>query len=533
VTVNLSVVLDEAARRHPEGLAVRDRDRTFTYSELQDLATRAAGLLRERGVRSGDRVLLALPNTWEFVVAWFGAIRAGAVAVPVSPAAPARDLAHVLTDCQPAAAVVDVAAQRAILDASGQTDVAAAFLPAGTDATSGFAAALVAARPLDRATTAGDDAAVLLYTSGTTGRPKGATLTHTNMLSNAHQLAALYGWQTGRERTLGVPPMHHAIGQSTIMLPLFLVGGLLHLQSGRFDPHAVLDQVEHEQITTLVGVPTFYGALVAAQQTQPRDLSSLLVVVSGGAPLAPEVQMKVEATLGVDLLQVYGLSETSPIATGTPRHRPRSPGSVGRPLWGIEVRLVAPSGQDVPPGQIGEVLIRGHNVMAGYWNRPDATAAAIDPAGWFATGDLARADPSGDLYIVDRTKDMINRNGFKVYPREVEDVLLEHPDVLHVAVLGVPDPRVGEQVAALAVSKPGRTVTPYALETWLRERVAAPKRPGLVQVVDTLPTTASGKILKRAINREPLQTALAAVAAAAGGGQLTAPPPEAAEGARP
>jgi long-chain acyl-CoA synthetase len=304
--------------------------------------------------------------------------------------------------------------------------------------------------------------------------------------------------------------MFHAIGQNTIMLPLFLVGGLLHLQTGRFDPDAVLDQVQDEQVTTLVGVPTFYRALLAAQQNRARDLTSLRVVVSGGAPLAAEVQAAVEATLEVELLQVYGLSETSPIATGTRRHQPRTPGSVGRPLWGVEVRLVAPDGQDVPAGQVGELLIRGHNVMAGYWNRPEATAAAIDSGGWFATGDLARADATGELHIVDRIKDMIIRNGFKVYPREVEDVLLEHPDVLHAAVLGVPDPAVGEQVAALAVGKPGRTLRAAALDGWLRERLPAAKRPRLVQVVDTLPTTASGKILKRAIDRAPLHAQLAA-----------------------
>jgi len=338
---------------------------------------------------------------------------------------------------------------------------------------------------------------VILYTSGTTGTPKGAELTHANMRRNASVTAtSLLGLGPG-DVVMGCLPLFHSFGQTCGLNAAVLSGACLTLIP-RFSPSAALQVIERDQVTVFEGVPTMYVGLLGAGAGR-ADTSSLRLCVSGGAALPVEVLHGFEKAFGAVILEGYGLSETSPVATFN-RHDRRKPGSIGLPIEGVELRLVRADDGSVPlpPGEVGEIVIRGHNVMKGYWKRPEATAAAVR-GGWFHTGDLARADEDGFYYIVDRKKELIIRGGYNVYPREIEEVLYEHPAVLEAAVIGIAHPSLGEEVAAAVALRPGEEATPDELRDWVRQRVAAYKYPRHVWLTDGLPKGATGKILKREI----------------------------------
>jgi long-chain acyl-CoA synthetase len=338
----------------------------------------------------------------------------------------------------------------------------------------------------------GDDTAVILYTSGTTGRPKGAELTHANLGRNvdvaAHTLFAL----TPDDVVLGALPLFHSFGQTCGLNAAVKAGACLALIP-RFEPRAVLQTIERENVSVFEGVPTMYSALLHHPGHEHFDVSALRVCVSGGAALPVEILHEFEEVFGCVVLEGYGLSETSPIASFNHPGRKRKAGSIGTPIEGVEMKLL-----DVTDG-VGEIAIRGHNVMKGYWQRPEATADAIDADGWFRSGDLARVDDDGYFFIVDRKKEMIIRGGYNVYPRELEEVLHEHPAVLEVAVIGIPHPDLGEEVGAAVALKTGARATPAELREFVKSQVAAYKYPRQVWLVDALPKGPTGKILKRAI----------------------------------
>ncbi len=462
--MNLADLLVRSAARYPDHVAVRLDNEQLTYAELDDSSARLATLLVDRGLQPGDRVAIKLPNVPDFAVVYYGVLRAGCVVVPMNPLLKPREVDYYMRD----------SGARMFFD----------LLPALPDTPVNE---VVDRRP--------DDTAVILYTSGTTGQPKGAELTHANLSQNV-AVAATDLFTLGPDDVVfGGLPLFHSFGQTCGLNAAISAGACLTLVS-RFQPEKVLEVLARDRVTVFEGVPTMYVALLSTKEKS--DAKALRVCVSGGAALPVEVLRGFEEAFDCRILEGYGLSETSPVASFNHPDRVRKPGSIGTPIRGVQMRLVDPDGTDVTPGEVGEIAIRGHNVMKGYWGRPDATAEAI-PDGWFRSGDLARMDDDGYFFIVDRKKDLIIRGGYNVYPREIEEVLYEHPAVLEAAVVGIPDPMLGEEVGAAVVLKPGSTVSPDDLREFVKDQVAAYKYPRRVWFLDALPKGPTGKILKREI----------------------------------
>jgi long-chain acyl-CoA synthetase len=344
---------------------------------------------------------------------------------------------------------------------------------------------------------AGEDTAVVLYTSGTTGTPKGAQLTHANLARNVEVCLDLLDLGS-EDVVLGALPLFHSFGQTCALNTAVAAGAALALVP-RFAAPAALETIERERVTVFEGVPTMYSALLHFADREGYDVTSLRLCVSGGAALPVEVLHGFERAFGCVVLEGYGLSETSPVACFNHRDRERLPGSIGTPVAGVEMRIVDDRRRELPPGEAGEIAIRGHNVMRGYLNRPDATAETIDPDGWFYTGDIARVDAQGRYFIVDRKKDLIIRGGYNVYPRELEEVLYTHPAVAEATVVAIPHPELGEEVGAAVVLKPGSETTTGELRAYVKDNVAAYKYPRHVWLVDALPKGSTGKVLKRAV----------------------------------
>ncbi|WP_406840347.1 long-chain-fatty-acid--CoA ligase [Streptomyces sp. AHU1] len=490
---DLVTLLAATASAHGERVAVRHDDSTLTYAELDDASARVAALLRDRGVAPGDRVALTMPNVPLFPVLYYGILRAGGVVVPMNPLLKAREVAFTLRDCGARAALVFPLFADEVTKAAAETGTDCLVTDPGT-----FDALLRGHEPLrDTPDRAEDDAALILYTSGTTGTPKGAELSHRNLARNTLTTAETL-LQVGSEDVLfGGLPLFHAFGQTCALNVAVATGATLTLLP-RFDPVSALEVIARDEVTVFLGVPTMYAALLHADLPEGFDAGRLRLAVSGGAALPVEVLHGFERRFGAAVLEGYGLSETSPVAAFNHPDRPRKAGSIGVPIRGVEMRLVAEDGGVVASGEVGEIAIRGENVMTGYWNRPDATAEAIRD-GWFHSGDLARVDEDGFYFIVDRKKDMIIRGGYNVYPREIEEVLYEHPAVAEAAVVGVPHPLHGEEVAAVVTLRPGAEATAEEIRAHAKERVAAYKYPRLVEIAAELPKGPTGKILKREI----------------------------------
>lgn len=490
---NLAEFLVQTAGRQPERPALRLGTTSISYARLDEDSARVAALLCAAGVRPGDRVALMLPNVPEFVSLYYGILRAGGIVVPMNPLLKEREVAYHLNDS--GAVLLFEWHQAPGEGAQGATAAGVRHMAVEPAA---FAEKLAQHEPDGGvATVADEDVAVLLYTSGTTGRPKGAALTHANLRHNIETVGVHLMGMNPKDVVVGCLPFFHVFGQTCTMNASIRSGALLVLVP-RFDPQAVLDTFAREGVTIFEGVPTMFAGLLQHPGAKDTDVSALRMCVSGGASLPVEILHAFERDFGCPVLEGYGLSETSPAVTFCRPDRPRKAGSIGTPIRDVEVRLLDDKEQDVGPDEVGELVVRGPNVMKGYWNRPDETAEAV-PDGWLRTGDLARRDSDGYLYIVDRKKDLIIRGGYNVYPREIEEVLHEHPAVALAAVLGVPDERLGEEVAAAIVLRPGAQATAQELQEFVKERVAAYKYPRKVWLTDVLPTGPSGKILKREI----------------------------------
>jgi long-chain acyl-CoA synthetase len=498
---NLASNLLETTRHHGDRVALRLDGARLTYAGLDRATARLAGRLRDQGVRPGDRVGIMLPNVPDFAVAYYGALRAGAAVVPLNVLLKQREVAYSLGDSEASLLLAwDAFAADAEAGARDAGTRCVLLGPRVLDAlTSG-------AEPLDEpAAREPEDTAVILYTSGTTGRPKGAELTHANLTRNADVARRLFGIDADSV-VLGALPLFHAFGQTCGLNAAVASGAMLTLLP-RFEPGRALEVMARDRVTVLQGVPTMYAALLDHPDRARHDLASLRLCVSGGASLPGEVLRGFEAAFGCPVVEGYGLSETSPLASFNRTDRERKPGSIGGPVDGVEMRVVDPDGVEVPAGEVGEIVIRGHNVMKGYWRRPDATAEAISAGGWFRTGDLARRDADGDFSIVDRKKDMIIRGGYNVYPREVEEALYQHPAVRECAVVGVPHRELGEEVGAAVVLRPGSEAGADELREFVKAQIAAYKYPRHVWFVDELPKTATGKILKRGIAMPAVEAA--------------------------
>jgi long-chain acyl-CoA synthetase len=490
--MNLATNLTRSAARDPEHTAIKLDDLELSYAELNDAAARAAALLQARGIEPGDRVGLMLPNVPHFPACYYGILRAGAVVVPMNVLLKRREVAFYLQDPE---AKLLLAWHGFAEDA--QAGAEEAGVPCVLVEPGEFERLLGEQDPVADVHGAEDaDTAVILYTSGTTGTPKGAELTHGNLTRNAEVARDLF--EAGAETvTLGALPLFHSFGQTCSMNAIILAGGTLTLIP-RFDPAKALEIIAGDHVNVFMGVPTMYGALLHHPSREQADLSSLRLCVSGGSALPVELLKSFEATFGAKILEGYGLSETSPVASFNHPDRERKPGSIGTPVDGVEMKVVDDEGGEVAQGEVGEIVIRGHNVMKGYWRRPDATEETIRD-GWLHTGDMAHLDEDGYFFIVDRKKDMIIRGGYNVYPREIEEVLYEHPAVREAAVVGVPHPEYGEEVAAAVALKDGEQVEADELRTFVKEQVAAYKYPRRIWFVDELPKGPTGKILKREI----------------------------------
>ncbi|MBS1860195.1 MAG: long-chain fatty acid--CoA ligase [Actinobacteria bacterium] len=490
---NLASILIESAARDAAAPAVRLGERTLSFGELDDLSARVATLLGERGLRLGDRVGVMLPNVLEFPIAYYGVLRAGGIVVPMNVLLKRREIAFFLSD---SGAKLVLAWHGFAAEArAGAADAGAELIEVEPAA---FAATLDRLDPtFEPAETDWEDTAVILYTSGTTGKPKGATLSHRNLDQNSEIAARTTLLVDEGDVVLGALPLFHSFGQTVAMNASMRVGACLTLVP-KFDPGEALATMERDGVTHFYGVPTMYGALLHHPDREKFDVAALRVCMTGGASMPIEVLHGFEEAFGAELMEGYGLSETSPVACSGHPGQVRKPGSIGTPIEGVEMRIVDEADEGVPQGEVGEIVIRGHNIMKGYWERPEATAEAIRD-GWFHSGDMGREDEDGYFYVVDRKKDMIIRGGYNVYPREVEELLYEHPAIREAAVLAVPHPEWGEEVGAAVVLEPGAELSGEEISAWVRERIAAYKYPRLVWFLDELPKGPTGKIVKREI----------------------------------
>jgi long-chain acyl-CoA synthetase len=490
---NLAQLLTDTASRYGTRPALKLDDAVVNYEMLNLGASRVAGLLKARGLQPGDRVGVMLPNVPYFALAYYGVLRAGGVVVPINVLLKGREVRFYLSD----SGAQHLFAWHGFAEAAEEGAEAS-----GSEVITvkpGEFEQMLAAAPHEPQDVERDptDTAVILYTSGTTGTPKGAELTHANMIDNC-----LYGGTelvdvSAQDVILGALPLFHSFGQTCCLNTSVRAGACMTLLP-RFDPGKALEIIERDKVTTFDGVPTMYHAMLNHPERDRYDTSSLRLCVSGGSAMPVEVMRGFEQAFGCIILEGYGLSETSPVASFNQRGRERKPGSIGTPIPGVEMKVVDEQGEELPIGEVGEIVIRGHNVMKGYLNRADATSEVLED-GWLRTGDLARMDEDGYFFIVDRKKDMIIRGGYNVYPREIEEVLYEHPAVLEAAVIGIPDEALGEEVGAAVVLREGADTTADEIRDFVKERVAAYKYPRRIWFTDQLPIGTTGKILKREI----------------------------------
>ncbi|MEJ7797515.1 MAG: long-chain fatty acid--CoA ligase [Solirubrobacteraceae bacterium] len=491
---NLALNLTRTAAEHPDAIACRLDDAAFTYQLLDDASARVAVMLAGKGVEVGDRVAIMLPNVPYFPAIYYGVLRAGAVVVPMNVLLKGREVAYYLSD----SGAKLLFAWHGFLEAAEQ-GVAQVGSIEIVPVEPGKIEGMIFAHEPDHgvAERTADDTAVILYTSGTTGKPKGAELTHSNLRRNVDVAVDLFGLVVG-DVIFGGLPLFHSFGQTCTMNAAIRCGATVTLLP-RFEPAKALQILERDACTVFEGVPTMYGALLHHPDRDKVDASSLRVCVSGGASMPVEVMHGFEQAFGCKVLEGYGLSETSPVASFNHPERERKAGSIGTPISGVEMKLVDDGGEEVAIGEIGEILIKGHNVMKGYWESPEETAEAISD-GWFASGDMAKVDENGYFFIVDRKKDLIIRGGYNVYPREVEEVLYEHPAVREAAVVGMPHEELGEEVGAAVALKDGESADAEELQAFVEQRLAGYKYPRRIWFVDELPKGPTGKILKREIS---------------------------------
>jgi long-chain acyl-CoA synthetase len=491
--LNLASILTGSAERSPDSPAIRLGEVELSFGSLDQYSARLATLVREKGLQPGDRVGVMLPNVPEFPIAYYGVLRAGGVVVPMNGLLKRREVAFYLED----------SGARLMLAWHG-------FAEEAREGAAEAGAELVEIEPAAFAATLGeleptpglvdtdeDDTAVILYTSGTTGKPKGAELTHFNLSRNAEVSSQTTSEIGAGDVVLGALPLFHSFGQTVGMNASLRVGACLTLVP-KFDPGQALETMQRDGVTHFYGVPTMFGALLHHPEREGFDTSSLRICITGGASMPVEVLHGFEEAFGAKVLEGYGLSETSPLACTNHPDKERKAGSIGTPIEGVEMRVVDEDDNPVAQGEVGEIVIRGHNIMKGYWQRPDATEEAMR-GGWFHSGDMARTDEDGYFYIVDRKKDLIIRGGYNVYPREVEEVLYEHPKIREAAVVGVPHEEWGEEIGAAIVLHEGEELAPEEVSAHVKERIAAYKYPRVVWFLDELPKGPTGKILKREI----------------------------------
>jgi long-chain acyl-CoA synthetase len=480
--VNLAGLLSGTAELASGEVAIVFDGASVTYGDLEQGARTAASALSAVGVQRGDRVALWMGNHPSFAAIMYGAWRIGAIVVPVHAMLTEPEARYILSDAAAKVVVCGGDQYAKLRDADGRQTHETLRAAATGDVPS-------------IARVAPDDLALLAYTSGTSGVPKGAMLTHANLRSNLEQMQGTPIAQRTGDVSLCVLPLFHIYGLNVVLNLSVYVGTKIVLHE-RFDPQSAVDDIRAHGVTMVAAAPTAYVEWLALPGAPSDAFAQVRAAVSGAAPLPAEVLTGFKERFGIDIWEGYGLTETSPALTTTAMGGVAKPGSIGRPLPGVDIRLLDEDGVEAEEGDPGEVVVRGPNVFAGYWNRPQESAAAFVD-GWFRTGDVAITDEDGDLFLVDRRRDMVIVSGFNVYPREVEDVLRRHPGVADCAVVGAPDTRTGEAVHAFVVAAPGASITPEILVEFARESLAPYKIPARVDIVAAIPRNAAGKVLRR------------------------------------
>ncbi len=520
--LNLASAFSYSADQYPDKMALVCGESRLTYRQINTTINQIANGLKAAGIGKGDNVALSCLNIPYFPMAYYAILKVGATVVPLNVLSTGREIGYYLNDCNAKAylcfqGTAELPMAKFGYEGFKQADkcenywvmMADPAAPSCIEGTTSLAEMMAGqSSDCDIVCTGAEDTAVILYTSGTTGFPKGAELSHSNMVLNALGSRSIMA-MTSEDVQIVCLPLFHSFGQTCQMNAGFATGQTL-VFIPRFSAEAVFAALEQENGTMFLGVPTMYWALLSYDNQDGRfDMEKIIKCLrlggSGGSSLPLEILTGFEEKYHVPILEGYGLSETCPVATFNHHDRIRKPGSVGSAIWGIEVSIFTEDGTAVAAGEVGEVAVRGHNIMKGYYGNPEATAAAIRGNGWFHTGDLGKLDEDGYLYIVDRVKDMIIRGGFNVYPREVEEVLMTHPAVSLVAVIGVPHEQHGEEVKAYVLLKAGATVSEAELVAWSKEQMAVYKYPRSVEIRESLPMTATGKILKKELKAELTQ----------------------------
>ncbi|BBW97281.1 fatty acid--CoA ligase family protein [Geobacillus sp. FSL W8-0032] len=508
--MNLPARLAQIAKQLPDKEAYVFVGERCTYRQLNAAVSQFADGLAQLGIRRGDHVALLLGNSPQFVIGLYGVLRLGATVIPINPIYTPEEIGYILQNGDVKAVIgLDLLAplfaeakrrlpllSHAIVCETPQGKEKAVPL---TEEMKTFAAVLAAGSPeFTGPELADDEVAVILYTSGTTGKPKGAMLTHKNLYSNAQDIADYLGINE-HDRVIAALPMFHVFCLSVALNAPLMNGGTVLIMP-KFSPAQLFALAREERATIFAGVPTMYNFLYQYKEGSADDLRTLRLCISGGASMPVALLKNFEEKFNVIISEGYGLSEASPVTCFNPLDRPRKPGSIGTNIKNVINKVVNEYGEEVPVGEVGELVVRGPNVMKGYYKMPEETAIALRD-GWLHTGDLARMDEDGYFYIVDRKKEMIIVGGYNVYPREVEEVLYSHPDVVEAAVIGVPDPDYGEAVRAFVVTK-NPELTAEQLIAYCRERLAKYKVPTAIEFLNELPKNTTGKILRRILKEQ-------------------------------
>ena len=515
--LNIASCLLDSATKFAEQPAVVCEDRFYTYAELERWTAKIADALLKQGMKQGDHVLLLAPNVPEFTAVYYAILRAGGVVVPLNTLLLANEIAdlldhsdakfmvvwHTFAEKGAAAFVQAETCQKLFFVGTDQKNLSPELFPEGqkrfildelVDEVSGT---------VDCCLRSPNDTAVILYTSGTTGKSKGVELSHFNIYSNAFYSKEPHTLRIQSDSvTLAVLPLFHSFGQTAVQNASIIAGAKI-VMVPQFEPRRALGEMAKHRVTHIAAVPTMYNLILQNQRRYKYDLSSLQAAVSGGASLPVAIYHDFKEVFGITINEGYGLSETSPVACMTPAFDAlNKPGSIGPEIYGTQVRIVREDGTFADVDEVGELVIRGHNVMKGYYNDSGATAAAFLEGGWFRSGDIAKMDSDGYFFIVDRAKDVIIRAGMNIYPREIEEVLHHHPAVLEAAVVGIPDKTLSEDVVAFVTLAPGAEVAAQELQKYCRDRLALYKCPKRVEFVDQLPKNSTGKITKRVLREK-------------------------------
>ncbi|MFH5777279.1 fatty acid--CoA ligase family protein [Heyndrickxia oleronia] len=511
--MNLSSHLKNTAKVNADKTAYYFMDQKVSYAEFDGAVTRFASGLKQLGVKKGDHIALLLGNSPHFVISLYGAMRLGATVIPINPIYTPDEIGYILNNGD----VKVIVALDLLLSLAEKME---ALLPqvesyiicesnplnnvdvSANEKMKSFSDVISSGNlAFDEPELFEDDVAVILYTSGTTGRPKGAMLTHKNLYSNARDIGE-YLKMNHLDKVMTVLPMFHVFSL-TVVVNAPLISGSTIIIVPKFSPKEIFRLAKKYGVTVFAGVPTMYNFLHQYPNGDPNDFSTFRLCISGGSSLPVALLKNFEKKFNVLISEGYGLSEASPVTCFNPLDRPRKPGSIGTSILNVENKIVNELGEELPEGQVGELVVRGPNVMKGYYKMPEETAAAIRD-GWLYTGDLARVDGEGYFYIVDRKKDMVIVGGFNVYPREVEEVLYEHPEVVEAAVIGAPDPEQGEVVKCFVVRK-NESLTEAELMEYCREHLAKYKLPKTIEFLEELPKNTTGKILRKALKEQVLQ----------------------------